>query len=478
MLFRNLAKDSVIYGGADFLTKLFLFFSFPIIAAALSPKIFGTLELILTSTTLLGVIMNCGLNNSVQRFYWDKNTDKGEQPTIVTAGFFSQISFGIVAVVLVSLLVPFVIPLPLVSELPLTFYTLFVALILMALTQWSQFILDVIRLHFTPWRFFSLALLSRVVSIFCGLVAVVWLGLGIDGLLGAQVLVLIIVCPIGLFMIHKDINFLRIDLTWVKQLLQFGYPFIFAGLAFWLFGSMDRWMLASMCSVEETGIYSVAFRFASVVLFVSTAFGQAWSPFAMKIRKDHPENYATIYGYVLLLLVFLMTVVGGSVGLFSGEVISLIMPPEYLSASLPLVILSFGIVLQSTLQITAVGISLEKKTFIFARLSWLTAAINFGLNWVLIPMYGSFGAAISTFISYFVLTSCYFYYSQSLHPIVISFGRLFVLLFLGSVIAITSLSMIANSLDWVIIGIKLLVGLICFVIGWFTLPISSIRKIV
>ena len=198
----------------------------------------------------------------------------------------------------------------------------------------------------------------------------------------------------------------------------------------------------------------------------------------MKIRKDHPENYATIYGYVLLLLVFLMTVVGGSVGLFSGEVISLIMPPEYLSASLPLVILSFGIVLQSTLQITAVGISLEKKTFIFARLSWLTAAINFGLNWVLIPMYGSFGAAISTFISYFVLTSCYFYYSQSLHPIVISFGRLFVLLFLGSVIAITSLSMIANSLDWVIIGIKILVGLICFVIGWFTLPISSIRKIV
>ena len=156
MLFRNLAKDSVIYGGADFLTKLFLFFTFPIIAAALSPKIFGTLELILTSTTLLGVIMNCGLNNSVQRFYWDKNTDKGEQPTIVTAGFFSQISFGIVAVVLVSLLVPFVIPLPLVSELPLTFYTLFVALILMALTQWSQFILDVIRLHFTPWRFLTL----------------------------------------------------------------------------------------------------------------------------------------------------------------------------------------------------------------------------------------------------------------------------------------------------------------------------------
>jgi O-antigen/teichoic acid export membrane protein len=219
VIFRRLAKHSVIYGGADFLTKLFTFFTFPIIVAVLSPKIFGTLEMILTSTALLGLIMNCGLNNSVQRFYWDKNTDKNDQTTIVTAGFISQILLGIVAVVLVSLLIPFVLSFPAVAELSVTSHILFTALILMALSQWSQFILDVIRLHFTPWRFFSLALLSRVVSICLGLVAVVWLGLGLNGLLGAQVLVLFVVCPIGLFMIRKDINLLRINLEWVKQLL-------------------------------------------------------------------------------------------------------------------------------------------------------------------------------------------------------------------------------------------------------------------
>ena len=94
---------------------------------------------------------------------------------------------------------------------------------------------------FYTMALFSLALLSRVVSICLGLVAVVWLGLGLNGLLGAQVLVLIFVCPIGLFMIRKDINLLRINLGWVKQLLQFGYPFIFAGLALVIRidGSMD-----------------------------------------------------------------------------------------------------------------------------------------------------------------------------------------------------------------------------------------------
>ena len=129
---------------------------------------------------------------------------------------------------------------------------------------------------------------------------------------------------------------MRFDLSRMKELVQFGYPFIFAGMAYWLFGTMDRWMLASMTTIEEVGIYSVAFRFASAVLFVSAAFGQAWSPFAMKIRTDHPEQYQTIYGQILLLLLFVMLVIGGGLALFSGEAIGLIMPIEYQASALPL----------------------------------------------------------------------------------------------------------------------------------------------
>ena len=54
MVFRRLAKDSAIYGSADFLSKIISFFTFPLIAAALSPKAFGVLELIATAMALLG----------------------------------------------------------------------------------------------------------------------------------------------------------------------------------------------------------------------------------------------------------------------------------------------------------------------------------------------------------------------------------------------------------------------------------------
>ena len=477
MVFRRLVKDSVIYGGADFITKILYFIAFPIIAAVLSPKAFGALELIFTVTSLLGLVVSCGLNNAVQRFYWDKETTAAQQSSVVTSGFAAQLIFGLFAVLFGLLFVPFVVSWALIEELPLTWVALVAALMVMTLSQWLQYVLDVIRLHAAPWRFFTVALVSRVLTMAFGLVAIVFLGLGVDGLLAAQAIVLMAVIPLALWLIRRDISLSQFDFGWVKQLVRFGYPFIFTGVAYWLFGSMDRWMLASMASVEEVGIYSVAFRFASVVLFVSSAFGQAWSPVAIKIRTDHPDEYRAIYGKVLLLLVFIMLIVGGGLALFAGEIVSQFMPKEYLPSATSLAILCFGIVLQATQQITAVGISIEKKTYLFARLASVAAVINFLGNWILIPHFGAAGAAWSTFISYVFLTVSYTTYTQRLHPLVLEWGRLGMFIGLGAIVGFLSISMMAYDLDWATVLTKIIVFVAFFIIGWRLLPLHSFRKI-
>ena len=477
MVFRRLAKDSLIYGGADFFTKLLTFFAFPIIAAALSPKAFGALELIFSVTALLALLINCGLNNAVQRFYWDKDTVPKLQPVIVTSGFYAQASFGLIAVIIGLVTIPLALPWMPTDEWPLTWVALVAALFIMALTQLSQFALDVIRLHLAHWRFFVLALISRSVTMGLGLIAVVHLGLGIDGLLVAQLLVLILITPLALWMIRKDFQVASFDRAWLKELVRFGHPFIYVGLAYWLFGSMDRWMLASIANVEEVGIYSVAFRFASVVLFVSLAFGQAWSPVAMKVLVDHPDEYRSIYGRVLLLLTFVMLTVGGSVALFSGEIIILIMPIEYLPSAMPLAILCFGIVLQTTQQITAIGISLEKKTYLFARLAWLTAIINLIGNWLLIPDFGATGAALATLISYCMLTSYYLYYTQKLHPLIIDWLKVISLIVFGFILLCLSVILMAKQLDPSLILVKIAILLVGLSFVWRFLQIRKISVI-
>lgn len=476
MVFKQLAKDSAVYGGADLISKVISFFTFPFIAKALSPESFGFLELILTSTALLGVIGNFGMNNAVQRFYWEPGLEPSDRKEIVSSGFITQVLIFLVLLVIAGGISMYVFP-KLATVESFTGVGLLAALLLMTGNQWTQYLLDVIRLQFRAWSFLTISMISRALSALLGVIAVVFLGRGIDGLLGAQAIVVLLVLPLALFIIRKEFSISSFSLKWTKELLSYGYPFIFSALAFWIFTSQDRWMLASFSSVEEVGIYSVSFRFASVILFVSAAFGQAWSPIAMKIRMDHPELYPKIYGDVLMILLFGMTLIAGVIGLFSGEIIHLLMGADYANSALPMILLSLAIVFQSSQQITGIGISLEKKTILFAHLSWVTAAINFGLNWILIPQYGALGASWATMASYFFLTGSYFFFTQRLHPIRIDWFRLILILMITFSLVFFSFWFYSPIVQWFSILLKIGLLIAALGLGLILIPLKSLKNV-
>lgn len=477
MIVQKLGKDATIYGGSDFITRLVAFFVFPLIAAALSADGFGALELLVTVTSLLGMVMNCGLNNAVQRHYWDKETPPAARPSIVTSGFFALFTFGLALLVCVLIISPFLHPFLEDKGVPFGWIALIAATCVAVFTQWIQYFLDVARLQFSVWKFFRLAVSSRVFSLIAGVVALVGFDLGIEGLLTGQAIILLLLLPFALLSVQKDFRFSSFEYHRMVSLVQFGYPFIHAGIAFWLLGAIDRWMLAYMLNTEEVGIYSVAFRLASVVLFVSIAFGQAWSPISVKIRTDYPSQYRSIYGEVLVLLLVIMMVSAGGFSLFAGEVIGFLMPVEYRHSAIPLIILCFGIVLQATQQITAVGISLEKKTFLFARLAWLTAIVNFLVNWVLIPYFGATGAAIGTLISYIFLTGGYLVFTQILHPILLHWKSLFLVFSAGFGIFFVSIILLSFSLEWQILLFKVFLGIAGLIFLWTKISLNTLKKI-
>ncbi len=464
MVFRSLARDSAIYGGADFASKVVVFLSFPLIATAISPAEFGALELILTGTALLGIVTNCGLNNALHRFYWDAQIAPVQRPTLVSSGLAAQATFLLVAAALALLLLA-VFGNRLSKWLtPLGVVGMFAAIVLMVANQLVQYLLDVIRLQMAPWRFLGIALVSRVLTAIAGVLAVTWLALGVNGLVAAQALTAMLAVPLALYAVRRDLEW-RFDPKLAGLLVRFGHPFIYAGLAFWLFGSMDRWLLATMSTVEEVGIYSVAFRFATVMLFLTMAFGQAWSPLAIKFRADHPQTYRQLYVDVLLALSGGMLIVGCAIALFSQEMMALLMPDEYQDAALPLSALALGLVLQASMQVTALGISLENKPHLFAKLSWLAAGLNLLLNLAMIPSLGAMGAAVATALSYLFLTGSYLYYTQRLHPLPVPWRKILVLAAMWMVLAASITGSwlghpLAGALLWRV-GLMLICLLVC-----------------
>jgi O-antigen/teichoic acid export membrane protein len=459
----HLGKDIAVYGVSDFSFKLLAFAVFPIYAHVFSVRDFGIIELVTVSSGLLSMLCGLGLNNAVQRFYWEPGTSRERQSTIVTMGLLLQggVSMILVALTLVGLY-PFRHELDTDYGIPWVVTVLAICSIVPSIAL--QFVLDVLRLHFSPWRFTAVAFLRNALGTAVGLILILAFGFGISGIFIGTIAAVTLAFPLGLWMIARDLHS-KLDWEIVRTLFEFGYPFIFVGVAYWIFGSLDRWMLAELSSVENVGLYGIAFKFATVVMFVNTAFGQAWSPWAMKVRAERID-YLKVYSRVLSLWFLTLTLVGCILSLFSKELLILTTPEPYWPAANILVIAIMGVVFLGTTQVTALGISIEKRTRIFAVTAWLAAGANFLLNLLLIPDFGALGAAAATSLTYLGLSGTYLYWTQKLHPMPLEWPRLYGIFLVGILTIPIAWVLNREETGLLMILVKMVIPICLIVVAW------------
>ncbi len=417
------------------------------------------------------MFIQCGLNNSVQRFYWDDKINPKEKPILVSSAFSIQFFIGVLVLIISSCSLLLLSNFYSIQQLLFSWVSLGAAIVLMVFKIWFVYVLDITRLQLAPYRFLIISLASRVSSSILGCLVVVIIGWGLDGFLFVQAAVMVVIFPFACFLIRKDLT-LKIKKDWCIETFKYGYPFIFAGIAFWLLGTIDRWMLTAFTSLEEVSIYSVAFRFSSIILFITTAFGMAWGPISIKIKSDNPSRYKKLYADLLELFLYAILIVSGVVGLFSGEIIDLLMNKEYSKSALALVLLSFGVGLYGTQQITAIGISIEKKTSLFSHVAWVSLILNIILNYFLIIPYGSVGASFATLISYLFITCTYLYFSEKLHKIPFNKSRLLSLVFMGFFVLLMGLYFCSHHFSIKLILIKLSIILGFSFLGYRVLKIN------
>lgn len=413
-MLKNLGKDAVIYGGADFLFKIIGFAVFPIYTHVFSVTDYGLMSLLGVTAGLIGMLVNVGVNNSIQRFYWDPETKGVHHALLVSTGLIQLIAIS--STVLLCLLVGLY---PVQAWIQGRFGIVWGLIVLVIVTilpdQILQYTLDTIRLHFTPVRFLILSFLKNILGIVLGLWLIIVLKKGLYGFFGGMLVSSLLSVPFALWFIRKDLKF-QFDWNVSKKVFSYGYPFIFSGLAYWVFGSIDRWLLAELGDTKEVGLYSIAFKFATIITFINGAFSQAWSPYAIKVMNEN-VNYRHIYSRILSVWFFLLALIGFAISIFSNEALMVLTPKEYWMDSTTVGVVTMGIVIYGTTQITALGISLERRTVLLSHGAWLTALVNFLLNLALIPKFGALGSAFATLVSYFVLTSFFLYWTQKLHPL-------------------------------------------------------------
>lgn len=403
-------KDTIIYGIAVAAAKLLLFLSVPIFTRLLSVDEYGTIGFIGSLIGLIGIVMKVGTNNAVQRYYFD--VDEVDQKYIIASGLKLLFLFSS-GVLLFSLLVVLYFKSYFLVK-NISFVVLAISLLYIFFLQYIVFIKDIMRLYFRPWVYFVLEIVPTVLGILLALLFVSYFNLNIEGyFLGYMIGAFIVLLTI--FLYFRKYFLFNEKTKYDKELLAFGYPFVFVGLASWVFQSSDRWMLLELVNAKEVGLYSVAYQISSILLLAVTTFGIVWSPYAMKLLKnrEHKDIYATV-GILWYLLIVYISV---AVSLFFNNIVEFILDERYYSSVNIGLILVLTIVFIGTVQMSVLGISIAKKTKVLPWITWSVALLNVFLNYILIPKYSALGAAISTLISNFLLTIIYFIYSQKFYYI-------------------------------------------------------------
>ena len=188
-----------------------------------------------------------------------------------------------------------------------------------------------------------------------------------------------------------------------KEMLRYSIPLVFGGLAYWGLTAMDKVFLRSMSSLEELGIYSVAVSFAAAATIFQSIFSTVWAPTVYKwvAAGENLDKVQEVTRYVLFLVVLLFCMAG----LFSW-IIDFILPEAYINVKY-IVVACLGYPLLYTLsETTVVGIGVTRKTMYALAASVIALLSNLLGNYLLIPLFGAAGAAVSTCISFWVFFVC------------------------------------------------------------------------
>lgn len=177
---------------------------------------------------------------------------------------------------------------------------------------------------------------------------------------------------------------------------------IFASnIAVQIYVSSDITMLGYLKNDYAVGIYSVSTKIYTIVKQVLGAVLMVTIPrFAFYVGKNLRNDYEVLLKKVTNTLILLGIPIVVGLVLLSKEAVLIIASEKYLDSQIPLIILSIAILFSifSTLFNQCVLLPYKREK-VFMKSSIISALLNIGLNFVLIPFIGEIGAAITVLLA-------------------------------------------------------------------------------
>ena len=414
---KRLGSQSAIYGVGGIISRLIAVFLLPVYTVYLGTKGFGQIETIVALTAVLAIVLRLGITSAFFRFYFDSEDAKRRTLVVRTSFWFTM------GMATLGLVVGWVFAEQISGWLDLGDPWLvragFVGL-------WAQMnyaqMTSLFRVEERPVGFAIASVANVLITIGATIALVVGAHKGAIGAVVGNFLGTLTVYVVLLAYRRYQLG-LQFDRGLLRAMNRFGLPLVPSALALWAINLIDRLFINGYKGQSEVGIYSLAVRIASVIVFLMTAFQLAWPAFAYSIREEGVAKRT--YAYVLTYLLFITCWVSLALGSLAPWLVSLLAPHGNFARSAAAVpFLCFGVAAYSGYSVLAIGVGRTRQTQLNWIVSGAAALINIALCIALIPPYGMMGAAVATLVAYVALFLGMWLRSRAVYPVAYQWRRI------------------------------------------------------
>ena len=227
--------------------------------------------------------------------------------------------------------------------------------------------------------------------------------MGVDGYLISQLIGFAASISYTFFSMRIDryLSYSSVSVSAMKEMLSYSIPMIPNATLWWILGTSNRLFLEYYHSTDLVGIFAVSNRFPSIITMVFNTFFLSWQ--ISVLEEFEKPGFRIFYNRIMRLCFVLLLLVEFVLSLSSYWLIRFFADEAYLDAWRYIPFLGLAAVFSSFSTLMGTMFMATKNTRYFLTTSLWGGLLCFGMNFLLIPLYGIMGATVSLLIAHFVI---------------------------------------------------------------------------
>lgn len=391
----------------SYLGVLIGFFSVYLIQPhVLSPEQVGLISLLTSYSILFAQLCILGFNATARIFPYfrdEKNHHNGYLGLACLVGLAGFVIFCIVAYFLKDLIVQqkhsgsTLLSTYYWQLIPLTFFTLFFNILELYSRMLYDTVAGKILREFTKRLLVLLALLLLLFP-FVSFELFMWIWL------------LCSIVPTGMIALRLyrrnqlsfHLNFKFIDKPLKRQIIHLCVFGILTGTSPFIIENVDKYMINEKYGLADTGIYTLAFAFASIIsLPARSLYSIAYTVIAEAWKNEHMEEIKSVYRKScitqLVATLFLFLLIWANI-----HNIYTILPPEYAEGRYVIFFIGLAYLIDAATGVNGVILATSRFYKYDSFFSVALIGVTIAANLIFIPLYGITGAAIASAMTLFI----------------------------------------------------------------------------